>query len=52
MEKPITEKKCKFEKISSTWFKCSACGAVYESSDGEIDFNFCPNCGEKVEDNN
>ena len=32
------------------WHTCSKCMATWGSEDGELDFNYCPNCGAKMED--
>lgn len=30
------------------WHTCSKCKATYGSEDGELDFNYCPNCGAQM----
>lgn len=32
-------------KSGEWWHTCSKCIATWGSEDGELDFNFCPNCG-------
>ena len=32
-------------KRGEWWHTCSKCKATWSSEDGELDFNFCPNCG-------
>lgn len=31
------------------WYRCSNCGQHYPSIRGYMDYNYCPNCGAKME---
>lgn len=31
------------------WFRCSSCGEHYPSMRGYMNYNYCPNCGAKME---
>lgn len=31
------------------YYTCSACGEDYNTIDGTLDYNFCPNCGAKMD---
>ena len=35
-------------KKGEWWHTCSKCKATWGSEDGELDFNFCPNCGAQM----
>lgn len=30
-------------------FECSVCGCEYDTDDGEMHHNYCPNCGAKMD---
>lgn len=51
---PDAERKHPIKPIEhGRWYKCSVCGYWWRSDcDDEIinDFNYCPNCGEKMND--
>ena len=32
------------------WHTCSKCKATWGSEDGELDFNYCPNCGAVIDE--
>lgn len=32
------------------WHTCSKCKATWGSEDGELDFNYCPNCGAQMDE--
>lgn len=37
-------------KSGEWWHTCSKCKATWGSEDGELDFNFCPNCGAQMDE--
>jgi len=39
-----------FKKNDFVWCECSVCGAVFEICGGRpIDYNYCPECGAKMD---
>ena len=35
--------------LDDYYYTCSACGEDYNTIDGTPDYNFCPNCGAKMD---
>lgn len=38
-----------WEAEPNCWYRCSNCGQHYPSIRGYMDYNYCPNCGAKME---
>ena len=36
--------------LDDYYYTCSACGEDYNTIDGTPDYNFCPNCGAKMDE--
>ena len=41
----------KWSEDNASWC-CSVCGCVFEEIDWKPEYNYCPNCGARMEENN